>query len=155
MHFFHAAMTQPWCVSSTLDPPLPLAWRLRVVTTVALLSPLLHVVPLHRVANRLGLSRARTSAAPTALAREVDRWLTRLPPPWRSTCLKRAGALFSLLRGAGHDVSLCIGVRRNPGGALAAHAWLVMDNAPILEPDPDSPATFREIARFPESRPTT
>lgn len=134
----------------TTEAGLTLAWRLRVAATCAIVPPLLHLVPLHRVANRLSVRAGRKPAKPEALAREVDRWLTRLPPPWRTTCLKRAGSLYPLLRRAGHAVSLEIGVRRDAAGALAAHAWLTQDGHPILEPRGSDVTPFELIARFPE-----
>lgn len=131
---------------------LPLAWRLRVLGTVAVVPPLLHFVSLHRVASRVRVRPASATPPPVhALVREVDRWLDHLPRPWRTTCLKRAGVLYSLMRRGGIDVELHIGVKRDSTGALAAHAWLVRDGRAFFE-HPASPlGTFQVIARFPES----
>jgi hypothetical protein len=87
-----------------------------------------------------------------ALARWVDALLRRWPPPWRYTCLKRAAVLYHLLRRAGRPVELRIGVRRagGTGGALAAHAWLVRDGVPYLEPQSGQPSLHAVIVRLPE-----
>jgi hypothetical protein len=47
---------------------------------------------------------------------------------------------------------LCIGVRRDPKGAVAAHAWLLRDGQPFLERDPVGLAAYQTIARFPEKQ---
>jgi len=86
----------------------------------------------------------------TLLADYVGHILRRLPPPWRHTCLRRSLVLFHLLRHAGRPVELRIGVRKQHG-ALQAHAWLVQDGTPYLEPDADEHRDFRMIASFPEA----
>jgi hypothetical protein len=54
------------------------------------------------------------------------RGLARLPgSPWRDTCLYRALAACVLLRRAGTDARLRIGVARPAGRRLQAHAWVV------------------------------
>ena len=129
-----------------------MAWRLRVLALVAVVPPLLHVWSLHRIASRLDVKRSTAQAPdPEAVAQEVDRWLTHLPWPWRSTCLKRAGVLYALLRRGGVDVGLHIGIRRDEHGALAAHAWLIRDGSPYLESAANRIDSFKVIARFPET----
>jgi hypothetical protein len=86
-----------------------------------------------------------------ALSAYVGEILRRLPPPWRYTCLRRSVVLYHLLRRAGRDISLHIGVRKSGTGALQAHAWLVRDGAPYLEPDRDEHRAFSVIATFPET----
>ena len=142
---------------------LALHWRLRVIGLVLVVPPLVHVAPLPRITAVLGRRPRRGRAAeaggaaatPVAmLVREVDFWLGRLPWPWRGTCLKRATILYGLLRRAGADVALHVGVKRTREGAFTAHAWLVRDGAPYLEPVADTPESFRVIATFPaESAP--
>ncbi|HLB53717.1 MAG TPA: lasso peptide biosynthesis B2 protein [Gemmatimonadales bacterium] len=130
-------------------------WRARTVATVLLIPPLLHFAPLQRLAPRLG---GRPSSPPPPLPTErvvdwVDMLLHRLPWPWRFTCLKRAAVLYALFRRSGMPVELWIGVRRDPDGHLAAHAWLVRDGAPYLEALSDPLGTFQVIARFPQAAP--
>jgi hypothetical protein len=116
------------------------------------LPPLVSVVSLETIARAAGRPRRR-AAAPgpddEALAAYVDGVLRRLPPPWRHTCLRRGVVLYHLLRRAGRPVELHIGVRKDAAGALAAHAWLVKDAAPYLEPEAARSTGFSEIASFP------
>ena len=109
------------------------------------------MVSLERIARRAGVARRASPAAPDdgALAAYVSQLLYRLPPPWRHTCLKRGVVLYWLLRRAGRPVALHIGVRKDEAGALAAHAWLMLNGAPYLEPDPAHSTRFTEIAAFP------
>jgi hypothetical protein len=142
-------------VSATLAKRL---WQLRTLAAALLLPPLLSITSFERLAARL--SRAAPAGPEPvpddgSLAWWVDVVLRRLPPPWRHTCLKRAIVLYYLLRRSGRPVSLSIGVRRDAGGEFAAHAWLVRDGEPYLEPAPAQPATFQVIATFPEPRPAT
>lgn len=89
----------------------------------------------------------RGGASPSAeqLARAVDRVLARAPWLWHHTCLRRAVILAALLRRAGRDAEVVMGVRRAAGGALEAHAWIRCDGVePYLEPTPvDSFATLK------------
>jgi len=96
------------------------------------------------------VAHPRRPAPPdTLLAAYVAQILRRLPPPWRYTCLRRSLVLFHLLRRAGRPVGLHIGVRKRDG-SLQAHAWLVQDGAPYLEPDADEHRAFQVIATFPD-----
>lgn len=130
---------------------LALRWRARVAWLVVAVPPMLHLVPTHRLVAHLG----RLGSAPRpdleALIAEVDAWQWKLPWPWRSTCLKRSTVLYALLREMGEDIALHIGVRRGEDGAFLAHAWLMRDGAPYLEPVSSDPSTYRVIAAFPEA----
>jgi len=123
----------------------------RALAACAVLPPLLSVVSLERIVRAAGTGPAGAGAVPddAVLAAYVSQVLYRLPPPWRHTCLRRGVVLYWLLRRSGRPVELRIGVRREAGAALAAHAWLMKDGAPYLEPDPSHSARFTEIARFP------
>ena len=130
-------------------------WQARTLGAALLLPPLLSLVSFQRLASRVGRpGPARPAPVPddASFAWWVEVVLGHLPPPWHSTCLKRSVVLFHLLRRAGRAVSLCIGVRRDAGGAFVAHAWLTQDGAPYLEPPLSQPATFQVIATFPEER---
>ena len=61
--------------------------------------------------------------------------------------------LYHLLRRAGRPVSLTIGARRAEDRSLQAHAWLILDGVPYLEPDRDEHRAFSVIATFPERAP--
>lgn len=127
-------------------------WRAEALVAVLVVPPLIHLAPLHRLGSLLGRSRTgRQPPLPVERAVDwVDRLLHRLPWPWRFTCLKRSAVLFVLLRRHGIPVGFRIGVRREPDGALAAHAWLVQNGEPYLEPAADSLPGYQVIARFPE-----
>lgn len=45
--------------------------------------------------------------------------------PWRSDCLRQAEAGRRWLKRRGVTAELRLGARRNPGGALEMHAWLI------------------------------
>ena len=127
---------------------------MRALAACAILPPLVSVLSLARISALAERAPGRgRSAAPdeVALSEYVGRVLRRLPPPWRYTCLRRGVVLYYLLRRTGRPVALHIGVRKDGAGALAAHAWLVKDGAPYLEPDPAHSAAFAEIARFPST----
>lgn len=115
-------------------------WRLRATLAAVCLPPLVHAVPLDRLArwsSRRAVHRqADDRVDDAALAEWVDRVLDWLPWPWRRTCLKRSLALYALLARAGRPVELRVGVRRGDDGALAAHAWLTRGGEPVLEPNP-------------------
>jgi transglutaminase superfamily protein len=138
---------------------LPLRWRVRAAASAAVIPPLVSCVSFSRLATWLGRDPARRPGGgltdpvdDAALARWVDRVLRALPGPWRYTCLRRAAVLYYLLRRAGRPVELWLGVRRDDAGALGAHAWLVSEGQPYLEPEPHQPARHKVIARFPEAR---
>lgn len=128
-------------------------WRLRASLAAVLLPPLVHLASLERIT---GWIVARSHPADPdatvdddALAEWVDRVLTRLPPPWRKTCLKRALVLHYLLDRAGRPATLIIGVRRDEHDALAAHAWLARAGTPYLESGADQVASYRVLTAFP------
>jgi len=136
--------------------PLPAwRWRLRALLLTAVVSPLLELASFARVARWLAGDPARPSfdgvgLDDAALAAWVDRIQAHLPGPWRRTCLRRCAVLYAILRRAGRPVELWIGVRREaPATPVVAHAWLVLNGAPYLEPEPDHPARHTPIARFP------
>lgn len=51
--------------------------------------------------------------------------------PFRN-CLNRALATQLLMARSGHPVDLCIGVRHNPEGEFAAHAWVEYNGHVVL-----------------------
>jgi hypothetical protein len=59
-------------------------------------------------------------------------------------CLSRSLALFRMLRQAGTDSSVCIGVRKCP---FAAHAWVEAGNL-LLNDSPENVGQYFVIARF-------
>lgn len=136
-----------------MNRPLSPAWRLRATTAALLFPPLIYLISLERLTAWVERRPAASSAGPVwdvALAEWVDRVLRRLPPPWRHTCLKRALTLQYLIRRAGGTADLKVGVRRNEAGELLAHAWLVREGRPYLEPGTERVETFQVLASFPD-----
>jgi hypothetical protein len=139
-----------------LSAAIPIGWRLRAIAAAAIIPPLLEIASFARVERLLrSVARMRSSSAPDDKdsAWWVDRALSRLPAPWKRTCLRRAAVLYYLLRSSGRSVDLCIGVRRDEHGELLAHAWLVRDGALYLEPPSTTEvvADYTMIAQFPAS----
>jgi hypothetical protein len=122
------------------------------VVASLLIPPSLHLISLELLCKRLARwSQRRTTAEPPppdSTAWRVDRMLRALPWPWRHTCLKRATTLFYLLRLSGYPVELRVGVRRENGKQLEAHAWLTLHGEPFLEPPTTGAPTFSPIATF-------
>ena len=129
-----------------------LSWRIRTVVAALVIPPMLHFFSLERLSHWLaGRSRQGPvvdAPLPDSTAWRVDRVLNVLPWPWRCTCLKRATTLFYLLRRSGHSVELRVGVRREKGDKLEAHAWLTLHGEPFLEPPSADIPTFSPIATF-------
>ena len=118
------------------------------------LPPLVHLVPLNRLAGWIAHRRKRLpdgSVDDAALADWVDRVLRRLPPPWHHTCLKRALVLHYLIHRAGRTTELRIGVRRDEHDALAAHAWLARDDTPYLESGTNRVDSYQLLTAFPSA----
>jgi len=133
-------------------------WRLRAAAAALIVPPAIRVTSLAKLMKWLTPPRERETAIALddkAIARWVTRILHRLPGPWHLSCLNRSVVLYSLLRAAGRPVELCIGVARTvrggPGPHMAAHAWLVLDGAPYLEPDTELVTGLPVVARFPDA----
>ncbi len=111
--------------------------KAEIIIACALLPPALEVIPAARIAAWLRRLRPRRdrSISGERYASAVDRVLDRGALVWRNTCLRRAVVLTALLRRAGRDAEVVIGVRRSSDGRVEAHAWLRCDGVePYLEP---------------------
>ena len=130
-----------------------LRWKARTVFAALLLPPLLSAVSFAHLAHWVG--RRRPALAPAPPEADLAEWtaalLRRLPPPWRYTCLRRGIVLYYLLKKAGAQAQLHIGVRRDNTGSFIAHAWLTRGGELLLEPPANQPAQYRVIASFPEA----
>ena len=122
--------------------------KLEIVTACVAVPCALELFSADRsIAWLASVPRGGERVAPAQLAFHVDRMLHHGKWIWRSSCLRRAAVLAYLLRRAGHDASVVIGVRRSAAGSLEAHAWLACDGRePFLEPS-DSIATFKPLTR--------
>jgi hypothetical protein len=81
---------------------------------------------------------------------------------YRPKCLKRSLVLYRVLREAGIDIQICIGVRFShetenvlPDNRLEGHAWLVKDGSIFLEKNEEVAKTYRITYSFPNSGVTT
>jgi len=127
------------------------SWRMRATIAALGFPPAVHLIALDRIAGWIARQRRAQpddAVDDAALAEWVDRVLRRLPPPWRHTCLKRALVLHYLIQRAGRDSELRIGVRRDELGQLAAHAWLMRDQAPYLEPASSRLESYQVLTAF-------
>jgi Transglutaminase-like superfamily len=99
----------------------PLLMRLRPGTLARVLEPRRRTLP-------------RDDARIAAGLRTTDAALWRGRPLVRPGCVSRGVTRYRMLRRFGVDVALCFGVGRI-GDEIAAHCWLDLDGAPILEPE--------------------
>lgn len=126
---------------------------LRAIGPMVAVEVLLHTTDLPTACRLLGVAHDLASADPPApeiavLPRRtrrvvlacdlvVSRW------PFGDTCLRRCLLTGRRLRDLGPV--LRIGVRRNPGGAFAAHSWLEVDGRTL---DPGA-AAFAPLGAVP------
>jgi len=103
-----------------------------------------HADPL--VARSAGHAGPLASAEIEDVVWAVDRVGRSLPRVF--TCLPLALTARFMLRRRGADPALRIGVMRDPGGALTAHAWLEIDGKVILGAVPEL-GRFRRLEHWP------
>lgn len=112
-----------------------LTWRQRALMAEASLWLLLArlalaVVPFRWIAARLGRKRGESAAAlapeDVARATQIGRAVEAMSrhAPWQSRCLAQAIAARLMLKQRGIPHTLYVGVAKDGGHALAAHAWL-------------------------------
>src|SRR5688500_16840129 len=113
-------------------------WRLRASLAAVVLPPLVHLASLERITDWIEARPHPPEPDPSvddpALAEWVDRVLSRLPPPWRRSCLNRALGRHPLLHRAGPPAPLIIRVRAGERRALPAHGWLASAGQPNPPP---------------------
>lgn len=81
---------------------------------------------------------------------------------YRPKCLKRSLVLYRVLREAGLDIQICVGVRfsHDTGNVLQddrleGHAWLVKNGSVFLEKNEEVAQTYKITYSFPNSGVTT
>ncbi|MDD9933399.1 MAG: lasso peptide biosynthesis B2 protein [Myxococcales bacterium] len=104
----------------------------------AALPVLLRALPLDRVLDTLTPPPAEREPDPRALRAIEDAtdMVTRRFRPTRTACLKRALMRYRMLRREGYDASFVIGVRSGGEDGFEAHAWVTIDDAPLMEREP-------------------
>ncbi len=134
---------------------LPLGWRCRAAVACLVVPIMVNSISFATVVRRLAQrpSKRFVRFDDEDLAGWVTTFLHRLPDPWYPTCLRRAAVLYHLLNRAGRDVRMYLGVQRPDTGEIDAHAWLVLNDEPYLEPSTTDPSQYKVIARFPEESP--
>jgi hypothetical protein len=99
---------------------------------------LVRAFPLDRVLGVLtpNASARRSSRPPSLDAIESAADAVTRRRPLRTACLERALVRYALLRAEGHPVRFAVGVR--PGGCdgFEAHAWVMLEEKPIMEREP-------------------
>lgn len=115
-----------------LDPQVVLA-----AVTLVVVEAGLRLTTLPRLARVLGIRLGSHDEAPVAAGLPAA-WIERRRvavgrvcrhSPFGDTCLRRALVLGRRIRRL--QPTLVIGVRRDEDGAVAAHAWLVVDGATL------------------------
>jgi hypothetical protein len=127
---------------------LPVAERVLLVRAFAwvlffrALLPFAPLAALLRISN--GPVRARAASGSSSVAWAVRAAANRIPG---ARCLARSLALQALLRRAGHESSVNIGVRRG-GAGFEAHAWVTCEGRTIDdEPGTGAYAAFDPLPR--------
>lgn len=113
---------------------LPLAVEAAIWLLLA--RVLLVVLPFRRVAALLAPAPGRGGRAPDR-PRQIarTRWAVTVLAkrvPWRAVCLQQAIAAQRLLWRRGVESDLYLGAARKPDGALAAHAWVLAGDDPVV-----------------------
>lgn len=102
---------------------------MRAVVWLAVARAMLLVMPFRRLSGQLASQRVRDNSGsnpdPKLLPR-ISRAVAIAAShvPWRSDCFPQAIAARKLLERYGYASTIHIGVAKNEGEGLAAHAWL-------------------------------
>jgi hypothetical protein len=128
-----------------------MAWWVSVLSVAARCCSLPRALAL--VAGN-GTSGARSETrsveadVPERLARAIDLLLSVDVSVLRPICWKRAAVLHRYLSRNGITTRIIFGVRNEPDGKVAGHAWLEADGEPILE---TTPPEYAVTYRFPSN----
>lgn len=114
-------------------------------------------LPFQRTLTLLGLrlcprDTARPlSPAPNPRARAVGLMVTHMAKrmPFRAVCLQQSLAAVLMLKRRGLPVDVCLGVARDAGGALVAHAWSQCEGHPVTGESEDGTYQLIAVLRSP------
>lgn len=129
-----------------------IAWRSALLLAAAAL--LLRLLPMQRVVNLLARLPSRSTLSALDARRRAEHMADLFVAaanlhPLPTTCLPRAVALWWLLRRAGIDATIVLGVQPH-GGAMTAHAWVETDGHVLGDPQQIHQAYSTILARFPK-----
>jgi hypothetical protein len=113
---------------------------------------LLWALPLDRALQLLTPSAPQavpTQARLSAIESVTDA-ITRGLRLTRTACLKRALIRYALLRRAGFAARFVIGVRNGGSDGFEAHAWVTVDEQPVME---RQPLDYRSACIWPRPSP--
>jgi len=124
------------------------AWLMvRVALWTVVLSSTVRFCSLPTVLNLLTVKPAGKSGASfdqPEIVSAVDAVLGMNVLVFKPICWKRATLLHRFLGLRGCDTTIVFGLRKDPAGELAGHAWLENAGKPILEPvEPNYTVTYR------------
>ena len=112
-------------------------WRLALETfgLRAAVPVLLWALPLDRALHVLTPRAARALPSPERFAaiESITDLVTRGLRLTRTACLKRAVIRYVLLRRQGFAARFVIGVRKGGSDGFEAHAWVTVDEQPVME----------------------
>lgn len=119
-----------------------LAWYVILITISAKLFPLPRALSLIAT-SRSGEGIVHDPQTAQTLARKLDALLSIDLLCFRPSCWKRAAVLHRLLALNGLSTLIRFGVKADPPGDVAGHAWLESEGRPILEKEaPDFVVTY-------------
>jgi hypothetical protein len=122
-----------------------MAWWVSVLSVAARCYSLPRALAI--VAGTNGNRRPSTDAVvPERLARAIDQLLSANVFVFKPICWKRAAVLHRYLARNGITTRIIFGVRNEADGNVAGHAWLEVEDRPILE---SAPPEYVVTYRFP------
>lgn len=124
-----------------------MAWWVTVLTIAARCYSLPRALAI--VAGRKPVrSQSHDTAIQERLARSIDLLLSADLFLFKPICWKRAAVLHRYLARHGITTRIIFGVRNDPQGQVAGHAWLEAEGEPILE---TAPPEYVVTYRFPSN----
>ena len=119
-------------MSATLRRP---ALLLEALGIRAALPVLLRTLPLDRVLESLTPPASPQGPQPGALE-PIERITASVARLTRTACLKRSLMRYRMLRRRGYPVSFVIGMRPGGSDGFEAHAWVSLNDEPLMETEP-------------------
>ena len=130
-----------------------MAWWVSVLSVAARCCSLPRALALVAGASNASRSSSGTVtnddvSVPERLAGAIDLLLSADVAVFKPICWKRAAVLHRYLSHHGITTRIVFGVRNDPDGKVAGHAWLEAEGQPILE---STPPEYVVTYRFPSN----